>query len=158
MFLSHDPQCIISLLNSINLYFASLLHAWLWDPRPPWPSHVHSVPRCSSFLHPWLDHLSPSYAHRDSLRQSSSYLWRTLSINIPVFGPSHLFTFVEPCTTRELSPTDSNRRFGVWKLRFGPYILKSKVWCLTGSFAMYSFDMYIVYYGSLGFRLFRFHW
>jgi hypothetical protein len=53
-----NPWCAITLLNSINLDFASLLlHPCLWVPQPLWPSPVHSVPRSSSCLYPWLDQL-----------------------------------------------------------------------------------------------------
>jgi hypothetical protein len=98
MSLCNDPWCTITLLNSINLDFASLLlHPWLWVSRSLWPSPVHSVPRSSSCLYPWLGQLSPSYAHRVSLKQCPSYFWCPLSIDIPIFEPSHLFNCVEPC-------------------------------------------------------------
>jgi hypothetical protein len=91
MSLCSDPWCTITLLNSINLDFTSLLlHPLALGSWSPWPSPVHSVPRSSSCLHPWLDRLCLSYAHQVSLKQCS------LSIDKSVFGPSHLFTCVNP--------------------------------------------------------------
>jgi hypothetical protein len=78
------------------LNFAILiLHPWLWVPWPPRPYYVNSVPRSSSCLHPWLDQLSPRYAHQVSHKQYSSSLVMLTIIIKSAFGPSPLNTCVE---------------------------------------------------------------